>query len=114
MGEIEDEVVAVVMAGYEGHRGWINYLAVAPHRQGAGHGQAMVEYVEQLLRHLGCPKISLQIRRDNADAVEFYSRLGYRQDDVISMGKRLDDGAAQQGDAADEVRAGNGSRGPRS
>ena len=113
VGEVGEKVVAVVMAGYEGHRGWINYLAVAPEHQGAGHGQAMVEHVEQLLRRLGCPKVSLQIRRENAGAVEFYSRLGYRQDDVISMGKRLDDSAAQQRDAADEGRVGNGRRGPR-
>ena len=90
VGVLDTRVVAVVMAGYEGHRGWINYLAVAPDHQGAGYGRAIMAHAEQLLRELGCPKVSLQIRRDNAEAVGFYSRLGYQEDDVISMGKRLD------------------------
>jgi ribosomal protein S18 acetylase RimI-like enzyme len=115
VGVLENEVVAVVMAGYEGHRGWINYLAVAPEHQHAGYGQAIMEHAEGLLWELGCPKVSVQIRRENAEVVAFYSRLGYREDDVISMGKRLDQpSAAQQRDAADEVRAGHESRGPRS
>ena len=114
VGVLENDVVAVVMAGYEGHRGWINYLAVAPEHQRAGYGRAIMAHAELLLRQLGCPKVSLQIRRDNAEVVEFYSRLGYGQDDVISMGKRLDQpSAAQQGDAADEGRAGHDSGSPR-
>lgn len=78
------------MAGYDGHRGWINYLAVTPARQRVGYGQAILEQAEALLRERGCPKVSLQIRRENAGLIAFYSRLGYREDDVISMGKRLD------------------------
>ena len=96
VGVVEGEVVAVVMAGYEGHRGWINYLAVAPEHQGGGYGQAIMQRAEHLLRELGCPKVSLQIRRENAGVVGFYSRLGYREDDVISMGKRLDQPSAAQ------------------
>jgi ribosomal protein S18 acetylase RimI-like enzyme len=96
VGVLETQIVAVVMAGYEGHRGWLNYLAVGPDYQGAGYGRAIIAHAEQLLRELGCPKVSLQIRRDNAEVVGFYSRLGYREDDVISMGKRLDQTSAAQ------------------
>jgi ribosomal protein S18 acetylase RimI-like enzyme len=90
VGVIDGRIVATVMAGYEGHRGWINYLAVAPECRGQGHGRAMMREAEQLLQKLGCPKISLQIRRGNAAAAAFYAHLGYREDDVISMGKRLE------------------------
>jgi ribosomal protein S18 acetylase RimI-like enzyme len=96
VGLVESEVVATVMAGYEGHRGWINYLAVAPEHQRAGYGRALMEQAEHLLRNLGCPKVCLHIRRDNAGVVGFYSRLGYREDDVISLGKRLDQPRAAQ------------------
>jgi ribosomal protein S18 acetylase RimI-like enzyme len=90
VGIVDGQVVATVMAGYEGHRGWINYLAVQPERQSRGHGRALLEDAEERLRSAGCPKINLQIRRGNADVVAFYSALGYIEDDVISMGKRLD------------------------
>lgn len=83
------ELVASVMAGYDGHRGWINYLAVAPEEQGAGIGRAMVVEAERRLRSVGCPKVNLQIRRSNAEAVDFYEALGYEHDEVISMGRRL-------------------------
>ena len=90
VGVLDDDVIATVVAGYEGHRGWINYLAVAPEHRRAGHGRAMMNHAEALLRKLGCPKASLQIRRENASVAAFYSRLGYAEDDVISMGKRLE------------------------
>jgi ribosomal protein S18 acetylase RimI-like enzyme len=83
-------LVASVMAGYDGHRGWMNYLAVDPERQRTGLGRAMVQEAEHRLRALGCAKINLQIRRDNVQAAEFYSRLGYSEDDVVSFGKRLE------------------------
>ena len=94
VGEIDGCVVAVVMAGYEGHRGWANYLAVEPERQGQGLGRRMMDAVERGLAELGCPKVQLQIRRGNPDVVRFYRELGYTEDEVISMGKRLefDDG----------------------
>jgi len=82
-------LVASVMAGYEGHRGWINYLAVAPGSQGIGFGRQIMEHAEQLLRERGCPKINLQIRSTNKAVIEFYRRLGFGVDDVVSMGKRL-------------------------
>ncbi len=80
---------ATVMAGYEGHRGWINYLAVSPDHRRQGFGRRMMDAAEERLRALGCPKINLQIRRSNTGAVDFYRSLGFGEDDSISMGKRL-------------------------
>jgi len=90
VGVLDGEIVATVMAGYEGHRGWLNYLAVAPEFQRRGFARAIVAEAEQLLRQAGCPKINLQIRSSNHGVIEFYRRLGYSVDDVVSMGKRLE------------------------
>ena len=89
VGLVEAVVVASVMAGYEGHRGWINYLAVLPEHQRKGLGRVMMAEAERLLRDAGCPKINLQVRSSNTTVIEFYRRLGYGVDDVVSMGKRL-------------------------
>ena len=91
VGEAEDGIVASVMAGYEGHRGWVNYLAVAPAFRGRGYGRALMQHVEAALERRGCPKISLLVRRSNHDAMEFYRRLGYVEDESVSLGKRLID-----------------------
>ncbi len=92
--KIDEELVASVMAGYDGHRGWINYLAVDPQVQRRGLGRALMEEVQQRLRMLGCSKINLQIRRENLEAIAFYERIGFSEDAVLSFGKRLerDDG----------------------
>ena len=84
-------LVATVMAGYEGHRGWINYLAVAPECRRQGLGRRMMDAAEARLRALGCPKINLQIRKSNVSAVGFYRSIGFIKDESISMGKRLVD-----------------------
>ena len=90
VGLAEDRLVATVMAGYDGHRGWINYLAVAPDLRRNGIGRRMVKQVESRLRALGCPKINLQVRTSNVDVVSFYEAIGYTTDEVISLGKRLE------------------------
>jgi ribosomal protein S18 acetylase RimI-like enzyme len=97
VGMINGQIVACVMAGYEGHRGWLNYLAVDPDQQGRGLARAIVTEAERQLHEAGCPKINLQIRTSNHGVIEFYRRLGYATDDVVSMGKRLehDDQVAQ-------------------
>jgi ribosomal protein S18 acetylase RimI-like enzyme len=82
-------VVASAMAGYDGHRGWVNYLAVTPARQGRGDGRALMQEVEQRLLGLGCPKLNLQIREGNEGVMEFYRALGYTRDAAVSFGKRL-------------------------
>ncbi|MEP6624765.1 MAG: GNAT family acetyltransferase [Acidimicrobiia bacterium] len=89
VGELDGTVVATVMAGYEGHRGWVNYLAVHPDRQRRGLGRSLMREVEVRLRALGCPKINLQVRTSNPDAIAFYERLGFAVDDAVSLGKRL-------------------------
>ena len=89
VGEVNGAVVASVMAGYEGHRGWINYLAVDPDCQRKGYGRQLMEAAENLLQQRDCPKINLQVRKTNAEAVKFYFAIGYGDDQVIGLGKRL-------------------------
>jgi ribosomal protein S18 acetylase RimI-like enzyme len=89
VGTLDEQVIATVMAGYDGHRGWLHYLAVDPAQQGQGLGREIVTAAERLLAELGCPKINLQVRADNVAVVEFYCRLGYGKDDVVGFGRRL-------------------------
>jgi len=89
VGCLEGRLIASVMAGYEGHRGWVNYLAVHPDYQRRGIGRSMMERVEQLLLTMGCPKINLQVRKTNQGVINFYQEIGFRDDNVIGMGKRL-------------------------
>ena len=89
VGTLDGRLVATVMAGYEGHRGWINYLAVAGECRERGFGRRLMDEAEARLRGIGCPKINLQIRSSNADVVAFYHSLGFTVDDSLSMGKRL-------------------------
>jgi ribosomal protein S18 acetylase RimI-like enzyme len=90
---LEDDarLIGTVMVGYEGHRGWINYLAVHPAHRRRGLGRLLMAAAEQRLTELGCPKVNLQVRGSNTEALAFYGRIGYIVDDVVSMGKRLDD-----------------------
>jgi ribosomal protein S18 acetylase RimI-like enzyme len=90
VGTKGEQVIASCMAGYEGHRGWINYLAVAPAEQGRGHATEIMAAAEKLLRKAGCPKINLQIRAGNDKVIAFYQHIGFTKDKVISMGKRLE------------------------
>lgn len=86
---LEEDVVATAMGGYEGHRGWVNYLAVAPGTQRRGFGKQIMSALEKRLLNMGCPKINLQVRATNAAVIEFYESLGYQDDKVLSLGKRL-------------------------
>jgi ribosomal protein S18 acetylase RimI-like enzyme len=89
VGMLDGTLVATVMAGYEGHRGWINYLAVAPTWRRHGFGRQMMAAAEAALRALGCPKVNLMVRGTNAAVVAFYERLGFAVEDRVSMGKPL-------------------------
>jgi ribosomal protein S18 acetylase RimI-like enzyme len=82
-------LIASAMFGYEGHRGWVNYLAVSPTQQRRGHASALMHWGEQALKARGCPKINLQVRSGNAEVIAFYNSLGYGDDEVIGLGKRL-------------------------
>ena len=89
-GLLRNSLIATVMGGYEGHRGWINYLAVHPDFQGNGYGQEIMNSVETGLREMGCPKINLQIRTGNDRITYFCEKLGFTKDHVVSMGNRLE------------------------
>jgi len=90
VGILGNSLIATVMGGYDGHRGWINYLAVHQDFRGNGYGQEIMNSVETGLREMGCPKINLQIRRGNDKIASFYQKLGFTYDHVVSMGKRLE------------------------
>ena len=81
-------IVGSVMAGYEGHRGWINYLAIAPEYQRQGLGRDLMVRAEEALAAIGCPKINLQVRSQNAKVIAFYEAIGYLVEDRVSLGKR--------------------------
>ncbi len=89
VGKIQGKIIATVMGGYEGHRGWINYLAVDPAFQKMGYGKAIMNEIEKRLLALGCPKINLQVRESNESVIQFYQSIGFCNDHVISLGKRL-------------------------
>ncbi|WP_295827268.1 GNAT family acetyltransferase [uncultured Microbacterium sp.] len=84
-----DLVVGSVMAGYDGHRGWLYYLATAASHRGQGIGRALVAEAERLLEALGCPKVQLMVRPDNTGARGFYDELGYEPFDTWATGRRL-------------------------
>lgn len=90
VGSSGGQIIATVMGGYDGHRGWINYLAVHPGHRHTGIGRRLMEEAEIRLKAAGCPKINLQVRRTNTNAIEFYRKIGYKLDDVVSLGKRLE------------------------
>lgn len=85
----DDVIVGSVMAGYDGHRGWVYYLAVAPSARRQGVGRLLMSEVEQRLLAEGCPKVNLQVRTGNDEAMAFCEALEYSVDDVVGLGKRL-------------------------
>lgn len=89
VGVDDSALVATVMGGYEGHRGWINYLAVSPARRRLGYGQTIMAEVERRILQRGCPKINLQVRAGNEAVLAFYAALGYADDSVVGLGKRF-------------------------
>ncbi len=84
-----EAVVASAMAGYDGHRGSVFYLAVDPGCQGKGYGRALMDHLERVLAELGCPKLNVLVRSSNEKTLGFYRRLSYATDEVASLGKRL-------------------------
>ncbi len=85
----ETAVVGTAMVGYDGHRGWVNYLAVEESRRGGGLGARLMREAERLLVERGCPKLNLQVRSSNTGVIEWYRTLGYVPDNAVSLGKRL-------------------------
>lgn len=89
LGIIEGELVATVMGAYEGHLGWANYLAVSESHRKRGLGRKMMAELESRLTVIGSPKINLQVRETNSSVIDFYESLGYSNDHVVGLGKRL-------------------------
>jgi ribosomal protein S18 acetylase RimI-like enzyme len=87
---VGDRLVGTAMAGYDGHRGWIYYLAVSPNQRRKGIGAALMREVERGLAEIGCPKLNLQVRATNEEVVRFYEKLGYTIEQRVSMAKRLE------------------------
>ena len=83
------QVVGTTMAGYDGHRGWLYAVAVRKSHRHTGIGRLLVEQAEQRLARLGCAKVNLQVRTENAAVTAFYRSLGYEVEERVSMGKRL-------------------------
>jgi ribosomal protein S18 acetylase RimI-like enzyme len=90
VAETNGRPVGAVMAGYDGHRGWINYLAVDPAQRRGGLGRALMAEAERVLRAAGCPKINLQVRPENKDVIAFYEAIGFSVEGAISLGRRLE------------------------
>ena len=86
-----EAIVGMIMAGFDGCRGWLYSVAVDPSHQRHGIGTALVRHAEQALQSLGCPKVNLQVRGDNTSVLSFYESVGYSTEDRVSMGKRLPD-----------------------
>ncbi|GAA2027007.1 GNAT family acetyltransferase [Agromyces tropicus] len=89
VAEAAGEVVGTAMVGYDGHRGWVNYLAVGAAHRGGGLGAGLMREAERLLLERGCPKLNLQVRSTNTAVIEWYRRLGYELDGAVGLGKRL-------------------------
>jgi ribosomal protein S18 acetylase RimI-like enzyme len=90
VGIMNGIIIASIMASYEGHRGWLNYLAASADMRRKGIGRQVVLEAEKLLRSSGCPKINLQLRTSNVEAMTFYRKIGFVEDNVINFSKRLE------------------------
>ncbi|MGI9823985.1 GNAT family acetyltransferase [Agromyces sp. Marseille-Q5079] len=89
VADVDGRPAGTAMVGFDGHRGWVNYLAVEAGLRGGGLGARLMSEAERLLAERGCPKLNLQVRSSNTAVIEFYRRLGYGVDEVTSLGKRL-------------------------
>jgi ribosomal protein S18 acetylase RimI-like enzyme len=86
---LDGQLIGSVMVGYEGHRGWLNYLAVLPEYQKRGYGRRLVKKAVEELRKLDCLKVNVQVRKSNPSAIGFHKHLGFKDDNVVSLGLRL-------------------------
>jgi ribosomal protein S18 acetylase RimI-like enzyme len=89
IAESEKKIIGTVMTGYDGHRGWLNYLGVHPEYRGVGCGRMLVEFSIQKLKELNCPKLNLQVRNSNTGVIDFYKRLGFSEHEVIGLQLKL-------------------------
>lgn len=97
VGLLDEAVIASAMAGFDGHRGWVYYFAVAPEHRRRSYGRQLMAEVERRLKERGCPKLNLQVRSSNAEVIAVFRKLGYVQDEVMSLGRRLIEDASRPG-----------------
>ena len=84
-----EALIASVMTGFDGHRGWVYYLAVSPDRRREGLGRLLMAAAEAWLRERGAPKLQLMVRTGNAEALGFYEALGLERQEVVTLGRFL-------------------------
>lgn len=89
LAEDAGQVVGTVMAGYDGHRGWLYSLGVHPSRREHGIGRLLLSHAEVALKKLGCPKVNVQVLQTNEGSQAFWQAAGYKADPVTSYGRRL-------------------------
>ena len=89
VGLLDDELIASCMAGYDGHRGWIYFLAVKSAYQRKGFASMLIDHAESELIALGCPKVELMVRKTNKNIISFYKSAGFDTDPVMVLSKRL-------------------------
>lgn len=94
IGVADETIIASLMVGFDGHRGWVYYLAVEPGWQRRGIGRGMMRAAEDWLKARDAPKIQLMVRHDNGAALGFYKALGYVVQETTVLGRRLDDADA--------------------
>jgi len=85
-----DHLIGTAMVGVDGHRGWVYYVASSPDRRGQGIGHALMTAAEYWVSSRGMPKIQLMVRRSNTTVFDFYSALGYEEQDCVVLGRRFD------------------------
>jgi ribosomal protein S18 acetylase RimI-like enzyme len=83
-------IVATAMVGYDGHRGWVYYVATDPDRRAKGFGHAIMNAAEDWLRAAGIPKLQLLVRPENAEVAAFYQSIGYGEQKILFFTKWLD------------------------
>lgn len=86
---LDNRVIGSVMTGYDGHRGWLNYLCIHPDYRNSGYGRSLVEFAVQQLKKFNCPKVNLQVRNTNTKVIDFYKKLGFYEHEVIGMQLKL-------------------------
>ena len=89
VGELNGNIVASTIVGYDGHRGWVYYLGVDPDHQRNGFGEQIMKFAEDHLLEIGYPKINIMVRETNLDVIKFYEAIGYEKQNVVTLGKRL-------------------------
>ena len=82
-------IIGTAMAGYDGHRGWLYKVAVAPEYRRRGIARSLVDHAVRALRAAGCTKVNLQIRPANADVREFYESIGFLSEERLNMGMHI-------------------------